>query len=228
MKFLTEPENVNNVKIITWNANSIKNKMKELNFVLGNNKVDILGIVETKIDEKYSLKAPNYEVYRSDRNDAGGGVEFLIHKNIKSEIFNIPKFKGFEAVASRIFFQNFQVVIIVVYIPPKNKIFYDDFNRLFHLHSKLIVMGDFNAKRIEWNCFSSNGRGNNLLNVCMNRKINIAFPEKPTHYPTRGKPSIIAFFLIKNIKNTSKPVAFDIFSSDHNPVGMKLFEKPLR
>ena len=87
-------------------------------------------------------------------------------------------------------------------------------------------MGDFNAKRIEWNCFSNNARGRDLLKLCLRNNVTIVAPVMPTHYPKVGKPSILDFFITKNIKNNSDALALQMLSSDHNPVILKLTDKP--
>ena len=68
------------IKLLSWNANSIKNKSKLTEFVnfIHLNNYDIIGINETKLDSNYQLILPGYTCYRADRNSAGGGVAILI------------------------------------------------------------------------------------------------------------------------------------------------------
>lgn len=202
--------------------------MNELNFVLDSCNIDILGICETKIDAKFKIKSSKYKIYRSDRNSVGGGVALFINKNIKHEQTFLAVLKNIEAVAVEVWTGATKILVFNIYIPPHNRITIEDFNKLFHSGSKVIAFGDFNAKNIEWNCFSNNLNGKNLSRICSKLKLKLHAPYMPTHFPTRGKPSIIDFFITKNVFNVSQPIAFHIFSSDHNPVGLKILEKPIK
>ena len=52
------------IKILTWNSNSIYQKRHELIDFISKNKYDIVGITETKIDEKIKLFVPGYKIFR--------------------------------------------------------------------------------------------------------------------------------------------------------------------
>ena len=88
-------------------------------------------------------------------------------------------------------------------------------------------MGDFNARRTEWNCFFDNSKGRDLIKLCLNLNVTIVTPVMPTHFPKIGKPSVLDFYLIKNIKNNSEALTLDLLNSDHNPVSMSLLGKPV-
>ena len=86
-KFLMDNKNSKNINILTWNANSIKNKINELEFVLNQTNIDIVGICETKINKEFKLKARNYKIYRTDRNSLGGGVVLFVNKSSNRKDF---------------------------------------------------------------------------------------------------------------------------------------------
>ena len=151
----------------------------------------------------------------------------MINKVLQHQVITLPKFEFIEAVAVEVPLHGYKILIVVVYIAPKKKIRIEDFNKIFHLHAKVLLMGDFNAKRVEWNCFSNNNRGNELIKLCLHYHLQLHAPEMPTHFPTRGRPSVIDLYISKNIRCLTEPVTFQIFSSDHNPVGIKLLAKPL-
>ena len=216
----------NQVNILTWNANSIKEKIDELKIAISNNYYDIVGISEARIDDKYKISTTGYKVYRSDRNSKGGGVALLVNNKIKHTHCILPRLQNIESVGIEVEFDKFKVVIVQVYVP-QNKINNFDLNKIFSISNKVIVMGDFNSRRIEWNCFSNNKNGNILIDFCLNKNITIAAPDLPTHYPKVGRPSIIDFYLIKNCNNYSNPVTKQILNSDHNPVLLVLNEKIL-
>ena len=79
-----------NLKCIYFNARSIVNKLDELQLYINKEKVDIIGITETWLNEEISdveLNINDYTIFRHDRlNKTGGGVILLIKKDIKVNI----------------------------------------------------------------------------------------------------------------------------------------------
>lgn len=209
---------------MTWNANSIKQRCKELYKVILEYNLDVVGISETRIDKNTTIKVKGFTSYKYDRDTPGGGVALLINENIKQTQINVPKLETIEAVAAQIEYNNGKLTIIAIYIPPKNKISHLELRKLFDIDHKIIVCGDFNSKNKNWNCYSNNNNGNIIQNFCARANLMIHTPAEPTHYPSnkRFKPSIIDFFITKNFRQVNKPESLAILSSDHNPVIMEI------
>lgn len=51
------------ITVYSWNACSIKNKVLELQNCLHVNKVDIMCVNETKLDHKYKIIFPGYQLF---------------------------------------------------------------------------------------------------------------------------------------------------------------------
>ena len=164
---------------------------------------------------------PGFSIYRNDRNSKGGGVALLINNNILHNEVILPQIPNTQAVGVEINCNNIMLLLVQIYIT-QNKLSPSDLNKIFQLRNKVIIMGDFNARLPEWNCFSSNSNGTSLINFCLNKHIKIAAPDLPRHHPKIDRPSIIDFFLIKNYDNYTRPVTECILSSDHNPVLLNL------
>ena len=75
----------NNIIIGHLIINSIRNKFELLSFLIGD-KVDILLISETKIDDTFDgtevLMGGYSNVYRLNRNDKGGGIVLFVKGNL--------------------------------------------------------------------------------------------------------------------------------------------------
>lgn len=82
---------------------------------------DIVGLNETKLDEKLNLIVPGYKIYRNDRNSPGGGVELLIRNNIQSELLNV-QFEQMESISIKINTSSFEMKIVCLYLPPNKKL----------------------------------------------------------------------------------------------------------
>ncbi|CAH1384245.1 unnamed protein product [Tenebrio molitor] len=72
------------IKIATWNANGIINKIDETKTFLMTEKIDIMIINETKLTSSDKLYFNNYKTYRQDRptNTRAGGVAIIIKSDI--------------------------------------------------------------------------------------------------------------------------------------------------
>ena len=135
------------LKIVTWNANSVQFKLNELKYVLFKLKIDIIGISETKLDPKKSLKIPGYSVLRHDRNEKGGGVALIIKNSIRHDQILLPVSENFETIGINL--KNSlgeTITIIQVYVPPSKKITKTELDKFFQNRNKVVLMGDFNAK----------------------------------------------------------------------------------
>jgi len=74
-----------------WNANKIENKIDEVYLSLDTNNIDILAINETKLDsvgENFICNHPAYTNHFKSRNKFGGGIGFIIRKNLEFEVIS--------------------------------------------------------------------------------------------------------------------------------------------
>ncbi|UYV74385.1 hypothetical protein LAZ67_11003339 [Cordylochernes scorpioides] len=91
------------LSILQCNINGLcstatKIKLEEIMEIAEKQKIQIIALQETKLNEKYNLKYKNYNILRKDRNKEGGGLAFLI-KNLYYEdiAINIPNTSDLEA-----------------------------------------------------------------------------------------------------------------------------------
>ena len=211
-----------NLKVVTWNANSIKHKLNEFKDFLYTNNYDVAGICETKIDNTFSLEIPGFSTYNCNRNSRGGGVAIAIKNNIKHSNLNVKIDSDIEAVGIKIATNVSELIILQVYIPPNVKLNYSKLNELF-CHHNMIIMGDLNCRKREWNCVTDNYNGKILLNYCIDHNIEISAPLTNTNFPPRGSPSIIDIFLLKSKTKHSVPLTKNQLSSNHSPVEIKIY-----
>lgn len=207
---------MNSLKIVTWNANSIRQKIKEFKNFLYTNNYDVAGVCETKTDGKFKLKIPGYKSYLRSRDNRGGGVAIFVKHNIKHEVVNL-ELTNVEFEGVKIFSETSKLIIGQVYKSPNKKLNLEELKILFAVNN-IIVMGDLNCKRKEWMCPIDNADGSLLLDFCLKENIKISTPLQCTNFPTVGRPSVIDFFLIKSRLDHSLPVTKIGLSSDHNPV----------
>lgn len=72
------------LKIAHLNISSLMHKVQDLSLLMHNEKVHILALTETHLDnsvEDEVINIPGYSIFRHDRNKNGGGVAIYIHNN---------------------------------------------------------------------------------------------------------------------------------------------------
>ena len=167
------------------------------------------------------MKIPGYKVYLNSRNRRGGGVAIAVKSNIEHSFYKSELYSNIEFVSVKLTSGTSDLIVGQVYKPPSKVLLHDDLNSLF-TERNMIIMGDLNCKRKEWNCLSDNSSGTVLLNFCMDNNIVIAAPLSATNFPTIGTPSVLDIFLLKSKYDHNVPIAKTRLSSDHNPVELKI------
>jgi exonuclease III len=136
------------LRIVAWNANAISTKKAELALFLNVNKKDIAAISETKLLPKYIFTIPDYTIYRSDRNQFGGGVMLIINNNLCHYQFYLPNLVGLEATTICLYLQNHnQLLFVSANLPLTSAIVPADLKAIFTQNDSVVLVGDLNSKR---------------------------------------------------------------------------------
>ena len=114
-----EPELID-FKILQFNCNGLRNKVTEILNWMNKKDIKIAAFQETKLSEKVQLSdLGDFILIRKDRlKDTGGGIAFLIHKNISFQI--LPNINDEHAEYQAIKINNIQIVNL--YIPPTGRV----------------------------------------------------------------------------------------------------------
>ncbi|UYV80245.1 hypothetical protein LAZ67_18002138, partial [Cordylochernes scorpioides] len=191
-------------------------------------KIQIIALQETKLNEKYNLKYKNYNILRKDRNKEGGGLAFLI-KNLYYEdiAINIPNTSDLEAQGIKIYLnQNKTINIFNMYHPPNNKLI-DDETTLQTLTDNTIIVGDLNAKHQLWGCSTPNPRGKILSNLFDDNAYMCLNDGNPTHhsYSYNTAQALDISFSSPDIFHKCKWQILKSIGSDHLPILIEISTK---
>lgn len=207
------------IRIIAWNANSIRSKIKQLDvkYYLHKYKPHLLLLSETKLLDRSIVQFPNYKIYRNDRlTDGGGGTAILIDENVRHTVLNTPLLKSCEATCLNVSLGGVKTFTIVSFYCPKF-LLKDDLQSLMALNSSVFVGGDFNAKHRYWHNSENNANGNNLLKFLINESpAELMYPDGYTCYRSKSNPSTIDLALVKGMGVASASVLE--INTDHCPV----------
>ena len=78
------------LRIAHLNVNSLRHKLDHVSKLLYDNRIDALGVSETKLSEDMDdseLGISNYQFFRKDRNEFGGGVAFYVSTRLHARRF---------------------------------------------------------------------------------------------------------------------------------------------
>ena len=182
----------NDIKCIYFNARSIVNKLSELELLIREENVDIIGISETWLLKDISdneISFNGYSIFRCDRNDLvkkrGGGVLMYIRNELNPcliDQLSDPSFN--ESVWCNIKCKSNSLTVGVVYRAPDSSQLNDEaLYKLFDTFydQRVLVMGDFNYPELDW-CDRTNLDASHPFVECINGN----FWEQYCNEPTRG------------------------------------------
>ena len=235
---------VSGLKFISMNINSIRGKTLELLAFLDFHQPHVVAVQETKIDSSVATselfpEACPYtcSVYRKDRNIHGGGVMFLVHKDISHMPITVLE-NDSESIWVKVFANKTSHFVASWYRPPGSTrkefhLFREQLNyiRTHHKGKKLPsvhVLEDFNFKDIDWpdrlsksGSTLSQSEGQILIDIMNDHGL-----EQMVYFPIREKNTL-------DLILTTLPGQFqDIHStdklSDHDIVlgTLKIFTPP--
>lgn len=201
--------------------------MDEFRDYFDKNMYDIICISESWLKPQVSsnlAKLNGYTLLRQDRHHKnGGGVAMYVRNVIKCREL-IPGFSptsAVEYIVTEVNIHNIQLLLIVVYRPPKVGFFTDLENILLNycpLYSNVVVLGDFNT---DFNSHSSDKNYLNNLFASFGLKI---IPMKSTHFTINSNSWKDLMFINEELeeKLISKGQNQVPFLSSHDLIYMEL------
>src|SRR6266576_7305159 len=216
------------LRIMTWNANGLRQRCRELEVFLHDNHIDIALISETHFTDKDHCKIAGYQAYWTTHpsGTAQGGTAILVKRTIKHFLQQEIREKYFQSTIISITLNNKETNIGAVYCPPRHKITKEMFVEVFgRIGKQFVLAGDFNAKHTAWGSHLITPKGRELIKAMNSYNCDFATPNKPTYWPSdEGKiPDLIDFYILKNVNsNHTHTEIVEDMSSDHVPIVMSL------
>lgn len=234
--------NVNHLKIISVNVNSIITNAKRyslLQFIEAHDP-DIVLLSETKLNPKHKISFESYKMIRTDRPNSiqGGGTGILVKRHIEHKAIyfsNPPNSNTLETSAIKINCgNNKQLIIISIYAAGHNQISFT--NELDHLFTQnnitrdntyFILAGDLNARSKNWGDSTTNSRGRYLTNWLDNKATDLRLHLYPPAEPTFPRSNsfldvCIADTRIELKKTINDKIEVLDYDSDHRALAIYL------
>ena len=215
------------MNVFYWNCRSIVNKLSCLQTYIYSSNFHVLALSETWLSSRILDKeiVPfGYTIYRSDRESRGGGVLVCTSHTTPSRL--IKSHSSIDMVSIEIL-SSPSIVFCCVYIPPgcADSHFISVVHAIDDLalsFERLIIVGDFNLRDVNWQCLSASTHLSNVFCDLIFQHNLSQLIQMPTHI--KGNTLDL---LITNIDNhtTNLSVTPSIknlsnfgFSSDHSSI----------
>lgn len=219
---------ISKLNILYWNADGVRNKLQQLSDLVSGDKLttDIIAVSETKINSNVPLQIHGYTCYRQDRHASGRGqgVALFIKSDIHHHSIKMPRTVNIEAVGVNVEVGNVHYTFISTYQSPNIPLLARDIDTLFSLGSRVLLIGDLNAKHHQWSPGKANKHGGTLFDLMLKRDFVIHAPSQPTlvHYHTNYEQSTPDIALALNIPYITNVQTHVALSSNHLPVTLSI------
>lgn len=216
-----------------WNANGLQKRKNELEITLENEEVDVCLLTETHLSANASLKFSNYTAYFTPHpsNSSRGGSAILVKKSIKHYEDDGISSEYFQTTTVTVETFSNPIQLTSLYSPPRSIIKQEAYVELLNnFEHRYIIGGDFNAKHTAWGSRLTTTKGRELHKAVLKTGCSVAATGKPTYWPTDKYkiPDLIDFFILNKISPNNVIVEDNVdLDSDHTPVFLKLYEKPV-
>lgn len=223
------------LRIITWNANGLNQRARELEVFMLTNNIDIALISETHFSNKNHIKIRGYCAYWTTHPSerARGGTAILIKQNIQHYLQEEVRQPYIQATIISVQNNGAELNIGAIYCPPCHTITQQQYMNLFNkLGPRFIIGGDFNVKHTAWGArIITPGKGKELLSAINISKCEHHSAREPTYWPTdkNRMPDLLDFFISKGISSTYMKIEnLCDLTSDHTPVLLTLGTSVIR
>jgi len=226
---------INELRIISWNAAGLLNKLTELESYIHQHDIDVVMVSETHLIHSDSINIQGFHIYPANHpsNNRRGGSAIIINQKI--EHIALPTIITLAIQCSPIivlFPDQPRLNLVAIYSPPTPTLplTTEIYNHIFDsFKPRFLLAGDWNAKHRWWGNTRACNRGNALISCIRSHNYNVLATGSPTHFPRNqnNRPSAIDFAIYSGIQDHLLQIQSSLdLGSDHLPLLIKLSNKP--
>lgn len=220
------------LKILSWNAQGIRNKKNGFfQFMLDNN-IDIACVQETKLNHDLRFNHPAFRIFRLDNeqgNISCGGVAIVISQSLECDLLPPIETNLIQCIGVNItIVGSGNIRIMCAYLTGTTtnhdyKVYREDLYKISQI-GQVIVLGDLNSRHKHWNCTSNNQAGIVLYDFMNDNIFEVLYPSEPTHIPndSSASPSVLDLVLSNSDISLDPPSVVNCLGSDHLPIFLEI------
>ena len=224
-----ESNRIGTLKILSWNANSLKAHGEELKHFISTetHMPDIICVQETFLKNTDEFNLDGYSIIRKDRSEKkGGGVATMVRNGISYTALTTTE-NTVENIIIEIKSLTKKIKIGNIYCPPNQHHKEADLQPLFK-ERNIILVGDFNAHSSSLGSRTINTRGRILETLIEKYNFSVVSTGAGTRINFNGSDSPIDIALASN--NLSTCCNWEVYrnslGSDHFPTVVDFNEPP--
>ena len=127
--------------------------------------VDVGLLTETFVNPGQAFWLVNYVCHRTDRLIAADGTAKLVRRSIVPRSVPVPALTHLEGTAIKVILTGKLVKILPAYLSPSRPLIGADLAACFVGRLPVLLVGDWNAKHVDWNSWLSTRGGNSYVIV---------------------------------------------------------------
>lgn len=193
----------------------------------------IIALNETRHDNNFIIPINGYEVYEKtgqiDNGRRNGGVATYIKSNLPHKEIKLNT--TMQAVAVEVEFP-FKHTVLNIYLPPNENVDKATMGKLIdQVTQPVMLVGDMNAKHIDWGCRINNRTGQIMRQVFEQYELNVLNDQTPTRTGIGANGAYTENIIDLVVCNAiiqptfSSRTLIDKYGSDHRPVTVQALTK---
>jgi hypothetical protein len=162
----------------------------------------------------------NYVCHRTDRPTEGGGTAILVRRVIDHYAVPVLGLTQLEETAVHIMLPSGPLKILAVYLSPFRPIVGSDLSACFDGGFPILMLGDLNAKHVDWNSRLTTTRGKLLRDYTRGNCCLIYGPDSTNTLPynSSATPDALDIEITKDLNFPVHLTECSALGSDHLPV----------
>lgn len=210
-----------NLKICSINVNHLRPRLQEILNFISDEKLDILFLQETLLNNNDNLNIPGFNIIRKDIDPSKrtGGVCTIIREDIKFSISSDLDQLNKHLQVIKVNLGGIGEVVFINYYQLQSEELPAEIFQIATLKfNKFILIGDLNSCHTDFGCSYTNKRGKDLFGYLHDFDLSILNNEEPTFFHRANhKPNILDLF-ISNFNFDHTFYIGDDVGSDHLPI----------
>jgi hypothetical protein len=191
--------------------------MLELDHFLVKQGIDICLLTETHLRSGQVFRLVNYVCHRTDRRTEGGGTAILVRRGKDHYAIPVHGLTQLEETAIYVLLASGLVKILAAYLSFSRPLIDADLSACLSGGLPVLMVGDLNAKHVDWNSRLITTRGRRLRDYANDHSCLIYGPDTTTTIPynSSATPDVLDIVITKDLAIPMYPTTCSALSTDH-------------
>jgi hypothetical protein len=205
------------------NAHGVGGRKLELEQFISEHDVDICLLNETHLESGRALRVANYVCHRTELPTRGEGTANFVRRGIDHYAVPVSGLQHLEATAIHLVLATRPVKLVAAYLSLTRPLIELDLTECLSGGFPVLMAGELNAKRTDWNCRLTTALGSLLRDYANRNTCSIYGPDGPDSpttapYTHNATPDVLDIVVVKDFVLPVHLTVCSALSSDHLPI----------